>query len=116
MFNGKLEDWFIWQKAITLLGEFYRIFEINEYAFFNHQIKDASLSIINNIVEGFECENIDECEYFLFVAKKSCEGLISKIMMVKELSKISKEEASILLNLTNELIVHITDTIEVVRR
>ena len=110
MFNGKLEDWVLWQKAITLLGEFYRILETDEYAFFNYQIKDASISIINNIVVGFECENNDERVYFLFVAKKSCEGVISKIMLATELSKITKDEATILLQLTNELIVLITDT------
>ena len=114
MFNGKLEDWIIWQKAIILLGENYKIFEINEYAFFNLQIKDAAISIINNIVEGFECENNDECVYFLYASKKSCEGLILKIMLATELSKISKDEASIILKLTNELIMMITNVTDLI--
>ena len=114
MFNGKLEDWVLWQKAITLLGEFCRILETDEYAFFNYQIKDASLSIINNLVEGFESKNNQDCISFLSQAKTISEGVISKIMLAKELSKITKDEATVLLYLIDELMVLITDTIEMI--
>ncbi|MEY5049950.1 MAG: rRNA-intervening sequence protein [Bacteroidota bacterium] len=114
MFNGKLEDWVLWQKAITLLGEFCRILETDEYVFFNYQIKDDSLSIINNLVEGFESKNNQDCISFLSQAKTISEGVISKIMLAKELSKITKDEATVLLYLIDELMVLITDTIEMI--
>lgn len=114
MFNGKLEDWVLWQKAITLLGEFCRILETDEYAFFNYQIKDASLSIINNLVEGFESKNNQDCISFLSQAKTISEGVISKIMLATELSKITKEDATVLLYLIDELMVLITDTTEMI--
>ena len=110
MFKGKLENWVLWQKIIFLLREFYKLTKGDEYAFFNNQINDAYISIINNIVDGFESESYDECIYFLSDAKTTCEELIYKIMLAIEMLKFTKDEATILLQLTNELIVLITDT------
>ncbi|MEY5049813.1 MAG: hypothetical protein RLZZ175_3172 [Bacteroidota bacterium] len=114
MFSEKLEDWVIWQKAIYLLRQFYKITKDDEYVFLNNQINDAYISINNNIVDGFESENYNECIYFLSVAKTTSEELISKKVLATELLKCNKDEAAILLQLTAELIELITDTIELI--
>ena len=58
---------------------------------FKDQIQRASVSIMNNIAEGFERRSDREFKHFLFVAKGSCGEVRSMLLLAKELEYIEQE-------------------------
>lgn len=59
----KFEDIIAWQKALDLTFEIYTLFDkSNDYGF-KDQIQRASVSIINNIAEGFERRSNNEFKH-----------------------------------------------------
>jgi len=82
------EDILSWQKARVLTISIYNIFkETNDFGFKN-QIERASVSIMNNIAEGFERRTNKEFKHFLYVAKGSCAEVRSMLYLAKDLEKI----------------------------
>lgn len=68
----KFEEIISWNKAKKMTVIVYKSFSnCNDYGF-KDQIQRASVSIINNIAEGFERKSIKEFKYFLYIAKGSC--------------------------------------------
>ena len=51
---GRFEDIIAWQKAKLLTLQIYGLFETSKDFGFKDQIRRASVSIMNNIAEGFE--------------------------------------------------------------
>lgn len=81
----KFEDIVSWQKSKELTVNIYKIFlEIKDFNF-KYQIERASVSIMNNIAEGFEGKSNQEFKYFLFVAKGSCAEVRSMLYLAIEL-------------------------------
>ncbi len=60
-----------WQKAKDLSVAIYRLFETRKDFGFKDQIQRASVSVMNNIAEGFERKGDKEFAYFLYIAKGS---------------------------------------------
>ena len=70
MFN-RFEEIIVWQKARELTGLIYvNLRDCRDYAF-RDQLQRASVSIMNNIAEGFERKGNKEFKRFLFIAKGS---------------------------------------------
>ncbi len=84
----KFEDIISWQKARNLTITIYETFHKTNDFGFNNQIERASVSIMNNIAEGFERKSNKEFKYFLFVAKGSCAEVRSMLYLAKDLNKI----------------------------
>ena len=95
----KFEDIEVWQKAIQLYYKINLICEGNSLKrdfSAKDQISRATLSISNNIAEGFEYDNTGDLIRFLKYAKGSS-GEVRSMLCAFELSgKINKEEASVL--------------------
>ena len=68
----KFEDIIAWQKARILTVEIYKQFKNCSDYKFKSQIQAASVSIMNNIAEGFERRTNKELKNFLFISKGSC--------------------------------------------
>ena len=68
----RFEDLRVWQEARVLSSEIYKIFSFLKDYSFKDQICRASISIGNNIAEGFERKGNKEYSRFLFIAKGSC--------------------------------------------
>jgi len=68
----RFEDIIAWQKAKELAVKIYRLFETSKDYSFKDQIQRASVSVMNNIAEGFERKTNNEFKQFLFIAKGSC--------------------------------------------
>jgi four helix bundle protein len=99
----RFEDLIAWQRAKLLCVEIYKVFEKSKDFGFKDQIQRASVSVMNNIAEGFERKSNKEFVYFLFVAKGSCGEVRSMLVLAEELNKISLETAGKIKSLAEEL-------------
>ena len=99
----KFEDIISWQKAKTLVLLVYKIFRNNRDYHFKDQLQRASVSIMNNMAEGFERSSNKEFRFFLFNAKGSCAEVISMLYIASELKYINEEEFQDLYKLTLEI-------------
>lgn len=88
----KFEDILAWQKAKSLSLFMYTSFKSNKDYAFRDQIQRASVSILNNIAEGFERKGDKEFSHFLFIAKGSCGELRSMLYLALELKYISEKD------------------------
>lgn len=99
----KFEDILSWQKAKNLSLSIYTIFQENKDFSFKDQIQRASVSVMNNIAEGFERKGDKELSHFLFIAKGSCGEIRSMLYLASELNYISEKDFKKMYNETIEI-------------
>ena len=84
----QFEDIVAWQKAKELTTSIYNTFkECRDYSF-RDQICRASVSIMNNIAEGFERQSNNEFKRYLYIAKGSSGEVRSMLYLATELQYI----------------------------
>lgn len=92
------EDLVIWQKAQELAKRIYKLAEENEYirrdVKLKDQLKSASISISDNIAEGFEYNNNPDFHRFLRIAKGSCGETRNKILFARKMDFIDAATAN----------------------
>lgn len=99
----RFEDILAWQKAKELTKNIYLLLvQMKDYGF-KDQIQRASVSIMNNIAEGFERRSDREFKHFLFVAKGSCGEVRSMLLLAKELEYIEQEICDTLIAETEQI-------------
>ncbi len=86
----KFEDVVAWQKAKEMSIQVYRDFESIRDFGFRDQVRRASVSVMNNIAEGFERQTNKEFRQFLFIAKGSCAEVRSMLYLATDLKLIEK--------------------------
>ena len=64
----RFEDIIAWQKSKELTKLIYSKFAESKDFSFRDQIQRASVSIMNNIAEGFERKSNNEFKYFLYIS------------------------------------------------
>ncbi len=99
----KFEDVIAWQKAKILTIRIYREFKNCKDFEFKNQIQKASVSIMNNIAEGFERKGDKEFKYFLFIAKGSCGEVRSMLYLALEFKYLSEKQFREYYNLSVEI-------------
>ena len=99
----RFEDIIAWQKAKVLTVRIYKLFAQSRDFGFKDQIQRASVSIMNNIAEGFERRSNKEFKQFLFIAKGSCGEVRSMLILAKELHKIKENESKTLIEMSEEI-------------
>lgn len=87
----KFEDIIAWQKAEKLSLSVYANFNSCRDFGFKDQIQRASLSISNNIAEGFERGSNRDFRKFLYIARGSCGEVRSMLTIASKLRYISDE-------------------------
>lgn len=88
------EDLIIWKSSKDLTISIYKLFQLSKDFGIKDQIQRASLSIMNNIAEGYERETDKEFIRFLYIAKGSCAEVLSIVILCKELSVLESAVAS----------------------
>jgi four helix bundle protein len=88
----KFEDLLVWQKSILLSMEIYQLYSDNNDWGFKNQIQRASVSIANNIAEGFDRSSDKEFKRFLFIALGSASEVRSMNYLAAKLVYISLDE------------------------
>ena len=99
----KFEDIIAWQRAKELTLIIYSVFKNSKDFSFKNQIERASISVMNNIAEGFERRTNKELKNFLFIAKGSAGEVRSMLDMALELKYINKKDFERTYNLTLEI-------------
>ncbi len=88
----RFEDLLFWKKAEQLVLFIYKEFgKCKDYSFCD-QIRRASVSVMNNIAEGFERKSNNDFKNFLFIAKGSCGEVRSMLYLALELKYINERE------------------------
>lgn len=99
----KFEDIIAWQKAKELTLTWYGVLKISRDYSFRDQVLRASISIMNNIAEGFERRGDKELRKFLFIAKGSSGEVRSMTYLALELKYINKDQFNTLYSLTLDI-------------
>ncbi len=100
---NRFEDIIAWQKAKELTLFIYKAYKYSRDFSFRDQIQRASVSIMNNIAEGFERKGDREFQRFLYIAKGSAGEVRSMLLLADELHYISKEDFINLSGLAEEI-------------
>jgi len=81
---NRFEDIIAWEKAKELTNNIYKIFKNNRNYSFKDQIQRATISIMNNISEGYEKMNNKEFRNFLSIAKGSVGEVRSMLYIARD--------------------------------
>lgn len=87
----KFEEIVAWEKSRELNVLIYKIFSNCKDFSFKNQIERASVSVMNNIAEGFERQTNKEFKNFLYISKGSCGEVRSMIYLALDLNYINKK-------------------------
>ena len=88
----RFEDLIIWQRSRKLVSDCFDLVELDSVRnvwFFKNQLGSASLSIMNNIAEGFERGRKKEFIHFLKIAKASAAEVRSMFYVMLDRQWIS---------------------------
>lgn len=92
MSNRKIEDLRIWMDAREIVSDIYKLMANNPDYGFKDQIQRASVSIMNNIAEGFEYNLDSVLVHHLNIAKGSCSEVKSMLYLCEDLEYCTKDE------------------------
>ncbi|MFA6427925.1 MAG: four helix bundle protein [Candidatus Buchananbacteria bacterium] len=99
----KFEDIYAWQKGRQLVIEVYRLTEDSRDYSFRDQLRRASISVMNNIAEGFERNTNQEFKHFLYIAKGSCGEVRSMLYLTLEFNYFTTEQFNKVYSLSVEI-------------
>lgn len=97
------EDVIAWQKGKSLYVEIKKDFEQSRNYSFNDQLYRATLSITNNIAEGFDRGSDNELKQFLIIARGSCAEVRSMLHIAYADNMLKEDRYKLLLPLTIEI-------------
>jgi len=115
MNDDTFENLEVWRDAIELGARVYEAFrECRDFGFRN-QIQEASVSISNNIAEGYERDSNQEFIRFLFIAKGSCGEVRSQSFLARRVKLLPDVEAVALIDDSKRLSKRIQKLLDVRR-
>ncbi len=97
------EDLVVWQRAIDLAADVYRLFEPSRDFTLKNQIQRAAISISSNIAEGYERGSNKEFVQFLYYAKGSCGEVRSQTQLARRVKLIQEMPAERIIAASREL-------------
>ena len=100
------KDLTVWQKAMDLIEEVYRLVKIlpkEETYALSDQIRRSVVSVPSNIAEGQGRESKNEFRSFLSIAKGSLSELETQLLICVRLKYFSESDIETSLSLSNEI-------------
>ncbi len=97
------KDILAWQKAHDLTVDIYKSFQNCRDYGFKDQIQRASISIMNNIAEGYAKRSDKSFKNFLSIAKGSAAEVESMLLVAPDLGYLKREKQAELLQKTDEV-------------
>ena len=115
----KFENLLVWQRSVLLTKKIYYHLNLVDDFGFRNQIQRASISISNNIAEGFDRKSDREFKRYLAIALGSLSEVKSMVFTAFHLSYINEEDQTELIahvdaigKMTNSLINFLTKELE----
>ena len=102
----RFEDLIVWQKALVLSKEIYRITSEGKFSKdwgLRDQIRRASVSVLSNIAEGFGKYSNPEFKKYLAIANGSSFEVRAQLHLARELGYIGNLEAEMLVKTCEEV-------------
>lgn len=99
----RFEDLIAWQKGRELNREIFKEFKSIRDFTFRDQLLRASLSVTNNIAEGFERGSNKELRQFLIISRGSAAEVRSMLYIAQDNNYISTARQAELLQIINEV-------------
>ena len=102
----RFEDLIAWQKARVLTKEVYILTSKGDFSKdfgLRNQIRDASVSIMSNLAEGFERASRAEFHRFVVISKGSCAEVISQLYVALDVEYITQKQFDHFYSMTTEL-------------
>lgn len=93
----RFEDLEIWKESKILTIQIYSHFKNSKDYGFKDQILRASVSVMNNIAEGFERNSDKEFQRFLKISKGSAGEVRSMLWIAIDLKSLDIDEANYLI-------------------
>lgn len=90
----KFEDLIAWQEARALVKSVYKLTSDGTFAKdfgMRDQIQRASVSVMTNIAEGFDCESTAEFARFLGIARRSAVEVQSLLYAALDVEHINQD-------------------------
>lgn len=106
MFVKDHKDLIVWQKAMDLLVEIYRLVKKlpkEETYALSDQMRRAAVSIPSNIAEGRGRSSVKDFLRFLFIARGSQAEIETQLLACVRLDYLSESEVEPSLNLCSEV-------------
>lgn len=92
MYANSFEELEIWKEGKILYKNIFSIFcNFKDYSF-KDQLFRATLSIMNNIAEGYDRETKKELKRFLYISRGSCAEVRSMLYLSLDFELNKKEE------------------------
>ncbi len=82
----------VWQKAVQLSVQVYKITSQFKDYWFRDQITRSSLSVPSNIAEGYSRQTEKETIQFLFIARGSCSELETQILIGIKIGYLTEQK------------------------
>ena len=99
----KFEDIIAWKKAREFNFDIYKTFSSSKDYSFKDQIQRASVSISNNIAEGFDRNGNKEFIKFLYISRASCGEVKSMLYLAKDLDYLDDNKFKSLYEKANKI-------------
>jgi len=115
----RFEDLEAWKYARELTKEIFRITRtgsLSQNFRLSDQMRSASVSVMNNIAEGFERGGDKEFHNFLSIAKGSAGEVRSQLYVVLDQGYIDSEEFKIISDLTSSISRQVSGLMKYLRR
>jgi four helix bundle protein len=99
----RFEDLLVWQKSKDMTLTLYSALKDLKDFSFRDQICRASVSVMNNISEGFERGTDRDFQHFLYIAKGSSGEVRSMLYIALDLKYIDENRCKELILKSNEI-------------
>lgn len=90
--NRSIENLYIWQMARNVVNDIYNMMDSYKDYGFKEQLQRASISIMNNIAEGFDSGSDKKFISYLNISRGSCSEVNSMLYLCEDLKICDKEQ------------------------
>lgn len=90
--NRSIENLYIWQMARNVVNDIYNMIDSYKDYGFKEQLQRASISIMNNIAEGFDSGSDKKFISYLNISRGSCSEVNSMLYLCEDLKICDKEQ------------------------
>lgn len=110
-----IENLYIWRESRSIVNSIYQMLHNNKDWGFREQIQRASVSIMNNIAEGFDSGSDAKFINYLNISKGSCSEVRSMLYLCEDLGYCTPEQRKEIQNAVKRVVTGIVKLSETLK-